>query len=569
MKWEFEEYKKDSTRQDSSSDKFFKEASESDSLIREFIQNSLDASNNSKAVKVIINEKLLNKRELKEFLTDLEPHLESCKIQDHRNQQKIKFIVLEDFNTKGLEGKNKENFFKADNITNKREGGGSHGIGKAVFLAVSKIKTFFGYSVFDNNQSIFQGRAVLKSHKIDECEYRPYGDLKIPVKNYTDFISTIFKRKEGEKGLSIAIPYCDDIKIEDIKQSCLNQFYIPIINEKLEIEIGNDKINKETLLKYIDSPKVSLAMDYATSNEFKKYIIKKNDWKNLRFPELTTDLIEQNSSFFLSFEIELPIKQEASEKGKAVLLIKKEEENVENSQLIDFWRDNLLITEAISRGRKQKGYSAIFIIYNNPLSRLLRDLEDPGHTRWQTGSIKPEIKEKYVNVRKLVNFVKKLPLEFIRQIKYRPIEQDSHFFSDYFPDISTFGKKQTKEGEGDSRKGSEPNLIPEEPQFQNFIYKPHKKGDGFTLSLKKQEHYPDRLTVKTAYGTNKGNAFSNYDKKDFEFNKNIAIKLESGESSGEKIFCDENSVAYLIKNRKFCMSFTGFDPDKELKIDIK
>ncbi len=30
---------------------------------------------------------------------------------------------------------------KADNITHKREGGGSHGIGKAVFLAVSKIKT--------------------------------------------------------------------------------------------------------------------------------------------------------------------------------------------------------------------------------------------------------------------------------------------------------------------------------------------------------------------------------------------------------------------------------------------
>ncbi len=266
MKWEFEEYKEDSTRQDSSSDKFFKEASESDSLIREFIQNSLDASNNSTTVRVTINEKFLNKEELKEFLTDLEPHLEACEIRAHKDQKKVKFIILEDFNTKGLEGKNRENFFKADNITNKKEGGGSHGIGKAVFLAVSKIKTFFGYSVFDNNQSIFQGRAVLKSHSIGKYEYRPYGNLKILVENYTDFISTLFRRKKKEKGLSVAIPYCDDIKIEHIKQSCLNQFYIPIINEKLEIKIGNDKINKENLLEYIDSPKVNLAMDYATSN---------------------------------------------------------------------------------------------------------------------------------------------------------------------------------------------------------------------------------------------------------------------------------------------------------------
>ena len=47
-KWEFEEYRKNSTRQDSSSDKFFKDASESERLIREFTQNSLDARDNFK-----------------------------------------------------------------------------------------------------------------------------------------------------------------------------------------------------------------------------------------------------------------------------------------------------------------------------------------------------------------------------------------------------------------------------------------------------------------------------------------------------------------------------------------
>ena len=90
------------------------------------------------------------------------------------------------------------------------------------------------------------------------------------------------------------------------------------------------------------------------------------EWKNSKFPELATELIEQNSSFFLDFEIKIPTKQGVSEIGTATLLIKKEEDNTEKFP-IDFWRDNLLITEAINRGKKQKGYLAIFIISDNPI----------------------------------------------------------------------------------------------------------------------------------------------------------------------------------------------------------
>ena len=566
LKWKFEEYTKDSTKQDSSSDKFFKGPPESESLVREFIQNSLDASNNSKTVKVVINEKKLNKRDMKEFLTDLEPHLKACKLQEHNKEQQIRCIVLEDFNTKGLEGKNKDNFFKADNITNKTEGGGSHGIGKAVFSATSKVKTFFGYSIYGNNESIFQGRSVLKSHNIGDKYYRSYGDLKInPIEKYIEIINMLFTRKNTEKGLSVAIPYCD-VKIEDIKQNCLEQFYIPIIDNKLELEIGNEKINKDTL-DLDDNLKIRLALDYETSNQKNKtYFRKEKDWKDLKFPKLEKDLINQTKPLFLSFKIEMPIKQGVEEIGKVTLFIKKEDK-ADKLQSVDFWRDNLLITEAITRGKKQKGYSVILRLSDDPLSRLLRNLEDPGHTKWQTSFIKTEIKEKYRNIQKLVNFIKKLPLECIRQIKYQPLKQDSHFFSDYFPDISSSGEKQTKEGKSNSSGDNTPK-IPEEPEFQNFIYKAHKKGDGFTLKLKKQKPVK-KITVEVAYGTNKGNAFKNYDKRDFIFDKNITINLVDGTNSGKRELCQENKVTYSIINEKFGISFTGFDPDKELKINVR
>lgn len=570
MKWKFKKYADDDIQRDSSSDKFFKESVESDNLIREFIQNSLDASDNSKPVRVLITEKTLSKKACDRFISGLQPHLNACDIHDEN--QKVRFIILEDFNTKGLKGNNKKDFFYKDNITSKTRGGGSHGIGKAVFYASSKIKTFFGYSIFDDNKTTFLGRAVLKSHSINSDQYHPDGILNINIEKNTDFIKKIFTRKK-ERGLSVAIPYCD-IQMVDIEQSCLSQFYMPIINKKLTIEIGHKKINDVTLLEYMDDlkdinkTKVSLAMEYKTAptTQIKKCIVKENSWKKQKFPQLNKeDLENRNQIFFLSCKIELPVVNGSSEYGSATLLIKKEEDM--EDRMIDCWRDSLLITSALGYSRKEKEFSVILLIDNSPLSKLLRKLEDPGHTKWQTGGSFPEeVKKKYRNIKELVKFLKRLPLEMIRQLKYQPINQDSKFFSDYFPEASASGQQKDKTGKTGTGVGGKEGDIDSEPVFQNFKFSKHGgKGTGFTLKLKNKENYPDKVTVTAAYGTNIGNAFKNYDERDFVFNKDITIEA----NHGEQLFCETNSVQYVIKNNKFSLSFKGFDPDKELKIDIR
>jgi len=567
MIWQFKKYDEDSTQQNSSSGKFFKEVSETESLVREFIQNSLDAvEHSSKPVQVTINEASFNKRDLKDFLTGLEPHLKACGIKAHKETSKIKFIILEDFNTKGLERENQKNFFYRDNMTNKIVGGGSHGIGKAVFLSASKIKTFFGYSLFEGGE-VFQGRSVLKSHKIGPYEYCPYGNLKIDVSQNEDLLSKLFTRKKQQKGLSLAIPYLqEDISLENIKKAVKEQFYLPIIQRKLEVEINkNPKINQNTWLDS-DDTKMDLLMEYKTGQAKKLPDIKESQWKKPDFPKLEKDLVKNNEFFILSSEIEISTKNITKEKSEIILLIKKLEDDRERS--IDFWRDNLLISKAIST-KRPKGWIAVVIIQNSPLSKLLRELEDPGHTKWQIGSIEQKVKENYKNIKPLVNFIKKLPLNLIQQMKYQPIKENSQFFADYFPDTSSLGKKQSEEGKSSSKfQGSDPILIDDELGFKYFHYKSHPKGDGFTLRLKKEQNPPDTITVKTAYGTNYGNAFKNYDKRDFKFKENIKIRLESGAKSGEEISCLENEVSYSIKDESFVLSFTGFDPERELKIDI-
>ena len=574
-KWEFEEYRKNSTRQDSSSDKFFKDASESERLIREFVQNSLDARETSKSVKVIINESHLSKEFKKAFLDPLKLHLKASNILI--NSQNTRFIVLEDFNTKGLEKNNQEDFFYKDNITHKTEGGGSHGIGKAVFPDLSQMKTFFGYSIFlDENkkESVFQGRAVLKSHKIEQKEYRPYGDLKISVEENINFINEIFKRKKSQKGLSIAIPYCN-INMKNIEKICLDQCYWPIVDKQLEVEIADIKLTQDTLLERNDS-KIELANEYKTcpKNQIKTKTIKQKDWQELKFPELEKDLIEQQNRYiFISFKIELPVKGNSSEYGKINILIKKEE-NIQN-QIIDFWRDHLLINRAFGGRKSEAEYSMIVIVKSDPLSKLLRQLEDPGHTKWQTGSIPEEVKRDYkpTLVKDLIKFIKRLPLEIIKQLKYQPIDQNAHFFADYFPDIPPKKDKaiKTKEGSLNSNGSGtidEYHELLEPLSFPDFDYKKHKKGNGFTLKLKNKESYPEQITVRAAYGTNIGNAFKNYDKRDFEFQKDIEITV-SDNQYGECLSCDNNFIQYKIKDKKFAISFTGFDADKELKIEVK
>ena len=117
MSWEFEKYGKKSTRQNPSSEKFFRGQSELVSLVREAVQNSLDAvDDNEKPVRVVFNTKCIPSSICKCLeLDQLYSHLKACDMPVTPKQD-IPFIVVEDFNTKGLEGDNFKNFFYCDNI---------------------------------------------------------------------------------------------------------------------------------------------------------------------------------------------------------------------------------------------------------------------------------------------------------------------------------------------------------------------------------------------------------------------------------------------------------------------
>lgn len=575
-KWKFFEYQDGEKRRDSSSAKHFKGQKLVKSIVREFTQNSLDAEDNDeKPVRVSVSSRKISYEKIKHYIEDLRRHLKACEIGTKELEEgAIDFLILEDFNTKGLEGDNLANFFERDNITDKNntsKSGGSHGIGKINFYEASKIKTFFGFSIFNENNQLkeeLRGTCNLKTHEIDKTEYKEDGELRLDEKEDIDFFKdSLFKRGE-EKGLSVAIPLTKENDIKEIEDVFLQECYYPIVNKKLRIEINNKVIDDSGLLEHIDNPKIKLLLDYITTSNVVSYK-EKLDYKStelkLQNEEEIIKYIKDNGKVFINFSIDIHIKkpQKSRQNGKLTLLVGKNETS--DKQRYDFWRGNLLINKAAKRSFESDGYLVITIVNDDHLYGLLRKLEDPGHTTWEYSNPNDKVKEIYKNIQKMVPCITQLPSKVVNLIKHQHIESDANFFSDYFPDGNSKGKKAL---EGSSTKKEEKQDIPLVNHNSKFKYRESRKNNGFIISFNEdlgEEEIPSKVKIRAAYGTNKGNPFNNYSKKDFDFEENIEIRL----NNGKQLEKDGNQIVCKIKNKDFKISLYKFDPDRELKINIQ
>ncbi len=579
QKWKFFEYRKGEKRRNSSSGKHFTGLDVNESLIRELIQNSLDAVDDKNTiVKVLIQFKELEAAKCIRYFENLKQHYKASYNKDMILDQKIKFLILEDFNTTGLNGDKKDDFFLKDNIRSGSDNssGGSHGIGKIVFYEASQIKTFFAYSVYENGD-VFQGTCDFETHSIDEKEYREDGTLELCPNNDKLFIQELFKRTGKQRGLSIAIPLPQEVETEKLKNAIIQEYYYPIIGDKLTIELvtlerEKTKIDGNYILDsrgaknklasdYSTSPRPDILIEIGTkykSGQSNKKLITSDEEEHI------TSKLKNDKIVSIRFYFSIIQKRSSTVKGYLDFLIVK---NIDNKdEKFDFWRENILIKEASSRKNRSSQYIIIVLVNgeDNELSSLLRELENPSHTRWDYQKLPDEIKSKYQHIPKLVPFITQLPSKIIHQITTSNIDLDSNFFSDLFPDISAVGEKSDQGQNSQNTKPENPDRnISSNP---NFIFRENRKNNGFIISLSEKGKQKGilRINIKIAYGTNKGNPFRNYDVKDFDLEKNIDVKL----TSGKQISKQENQLSCQVNNSDFKVSISGFDPDRELKIDV-
>lgn len=594
-----------------------------DALVRESIQNSLDAALDGQPITVRFRMHELGGLSLSDdrYFMGLMPHLEA-----ERNgldsvptlHEKMSVLIIEDFGTKGLEGDPEQDrdkpigedgtkndfyyFWRNVGLSEKSMGDrGRWGLGKTVFQASSRINTFFGATVrYSDKAPLVMGHSVLRPHIIDGQLYYPYGwhgdwdeDFPSPITD-PEKISAFLRDfhldgRAQSPGLSIVIPFPDEtISIEKLINSAIMHYFYPMAAGDLVV-IAEDDTGKVEVNGELEDARLM-------KRNFKSRKFKKENLKN--FIGLVRWAVDLPEDSFVRLKLHdtksapawseglfevgaLEKLREQFEQGERIalrvpMMIQKDGEQPEQTffrvflqrdESLDIAEDHFIrdgITLVGVSTLKQRGVRVIVSIEDMTLSMLLGDSENPAHTEWQERS--PKFKGKYVRGVSCLRFVKNSPREIVKIFSRPTTGRDpsllSNIFSHYDPLQS---KPDRKSGSGDGMGGD----WPESPDilFPEKNIKIQKIAGGFRVSpIDALADAPKQILITVAYEVRQGNPFSKYNKFDFELDK---PPINTWNKNVQFVPHKPNSLIALINKEDFMFRITGFDANRDLRVRVE
>ena len=261
-------------------------------LVRESIQNSMDAALGNEQVRVRFAfsgpQHALSATRAKPYLDELSPHLDAVTqasspsgglaVREEAEavneaydllEQPLDYLVVEDFGTRGLTGDVQANganevgnnfwgFFRQVGISTKgQDEAGSWGLGKWVFPDASRINALIAITRRTGERdTLVMGLAILKTHELDGSRYPAYGHFAaaddaddvdwfpMPVSGDESplFLSQAendFRLWRGRQpGLSVIIPWPkEELTPASIARAVITQYFLPIMRGRLEVVI--------------------------------------------------------------------------------------------------------------------------------------------------------------------------------------------------------------------------------------------------------------------------------------------------------------------------------------------
>jgi hypothetical protein len=591
-----------------------------DALVRECIQNSLDAGIAGRPVivrfKHVIVHPSLRKRYAPWF-SSLEPHIEAehTGLVDPPSQSDpLTILLIEDFGTRGLEGNTQQDndlatgsgkndfFYFWRNVGRSAKGQddrGRWGLGKTVFQASSRINSFFGLAVRQSDgQSLLMGQSVLKTHLMNGTKHYPYGwfgrfegDFALPVSDeetIKDFSKDFTISRGDAPGLSVVVPFPDEsITYRRIAGSVVVHYFFPILAGMLSVEIvGKDRtfvINRGSItemLKVVEFEKTrfkaaglkglfelagwALSVDERSCIQLNRQNLDKvPEWGEQLFDGQALDALRARfeSGERLAFRVPLPVRQKGAQTHDAFFHIFLERDAVLETAEDHFVREGITISGV--RSLRQKGVRAIVSIGHGPLSALLGDAENPAHTEWQERS--PKFRGKYIRGASCLRFVKNSPRELVRILSAPAQGRDEGLLKDvFFVDIAagaagaaTGPVKTDKAGAGENEPGATAAANGEGSPLQIVAVK-----GGFRIGAPRSAGtVPRFFRILAACAIRRGDPFARYSTFDFEMNKQpLQVR-----GKGIRLHSAErNQMVIETTAADFLVEVTGFDIHRDL-----
>lgn len=296
----------------------------------------------------------------------------------------IDMLVISDYNTTGLNNKNFASLIEGDAYSEKNDetSAGSKGIGKAAPFAASNLRTVFYNSKSTNDGNKFAGVINFVSYRDDEkvsfdgstASYitqsrgRLSNDIEVPVR---------FTQNRQEYGTDLFVMGLK--KIENWKEkiilAVLNNFLVALQNNKLEVIVGDEKINQLTLSDYLKSIKETLKIgEYNLStderntfyNTYSYYLALSSEHKKIfTIPE---EWIEEYSFI------------EDTDNANLYLVLDEEHPT---RRVLQTRRSGMTIFER-NRINGSIPFSGVFYATGHKLNVFLKKLENVNHDNWST-----------------------------------------------------------------------------------------------------------------------------------------------------------------------------------------
>jgi hypothetical protein len=573
-----------------------------ETLVRESLQNSNDARVNggSPTVRVCfgVTQPTADTAEFwRPLLQQLDPHLKSAQVVVGSIDYGMpRILTIEDFGTTGLTGSyekkddsNFQDFWRR--VGRSHKGGdkvGSWGLGKIVFPASSRIRTFFGLTVrYDdkNLTPLLMGQSVLRHHVLEGVEYAPIGlfavenssKFRIPV--IDPAVVERFRKAAGlkrttEPGLSIAIPFLhDDIKTEDLIPHVVQNYFFPIITGRLEVEIAGEKITAATFdslaAKHGGKPLagghlVAFIRDINTATDATLDFQLPEGWsvQNLA-DQIGTERLKALREAYVAgklIHVRAPVmlnpRQGDSQLGSFDLFLKLALEGVQAQPL--FIRDSITIPNEAQFFPSRQTFAAL-VANDSRVSRFLRDAENPAHTRWNGNArrLNDNWKSAGSRLSQIRNSLRALH-DLLAQAIER-VEQDALINILSIP------------ASGTDKKAKKPPVVKPPPvppiPSKPKVFTIEKLKNGFTVRAGKglsPEQLPLSVKVKMGYDVMRGDPIKRHSPFDFDLTngKDVAVTPKDATWSAEA----PNEMRIEALSPDFEVKVLGFDINRDLKV---
>lgn len=583
--------------------------STADELVREAVQNTLDATSPGSRARVRIfvseGEAALSPEAAEPWFAQFWEHATACADLSGVREEPCHFIVFEDFGTTGLRGDERAYsepvdgeandffyFFRAEGKSGKSGADrGRWGVGKYVFPKASRVNAFFAFTKRDeptSSAALLMGQAVLRNHALEDAEFEPDGwwcriNGEVPVPLYSDtepdlvrtFCDTWHVSRRGESGLSVVVPYtAEELDVASLQRSVAHDYFVAVINGNLSVEVaspaGVTLIDAETLDDVIEGLDEETRGQLAADVELVRWSVEKEEtpltlsapegspqWSGALVTEEQRNLLRSRLEAEERVHVRVPVSIKSHRTGDTkeshfdVLLAP--ERGHDRPAL--FVREGIMVSEV--KTKRVRNTRAIVVAEDVGLARLLGDAEGPAHTNWSDKT--ERFKGQYLYGADWLRFVRAAPHRLVELARRGDEEEDRFLTADFFPRPADDGPSEPGSGKGKT-KTDEP-----EPPTESRVprYRVHQREGGFSVVLTDHGEEVTSMEVVVAYDRERGNPFKRWVESDFDL-AGLPVDVE-----GASVRASANRLQIAVNDApSFKVSVAGFDTNRDLRIKV-